>query len=69
MRAVAFVVVALLAANAFAQAPAGDVKKMGETHSGNAAGIVKPATSGTKGSEKKIGMCFVTHSPWLLIVM
>jgi hypothetical protein len=32
-----------------------DVKKMGETHSGAAAGVVTPATAGNKGAEKKIG--------------
>jgi hypothetical protein len=54
--ALAFLVVVLLAASAFARdAPAGDVKKMGETHSGSAAGVVKDASAGTKGQEKKIG--------------
>jgi hypothetical protein len=54
--ALALLVVLLLGASALARdAPAGDVKKMGETHSGSAAGVVKDASAGMKGQEKKIG--------------
>lgn len=56
--ALAFLVVLVLLVSASARdAPAGDVKKMGETHTGSAAGVVKDAAagSGVKGQEKKIG--------------
>jgi hypothetical protein len=56
MRALPILVVLLLAATSFARdAPAGDVKKMGETHTGAAAGVVQPAAAGRQGKEQKIG--------------
>jgi hypothetical protein len=56
MRALSIFVVLLLAVTVVARdAPAGDVKKMGETHTGAAAGVVQPAAAGRQGKEQKIG--------------
>lgn len=59
MRVLSIVLVVLLASPALgrhilADAPAGDVKKMGDTHSGSAAGVVKTGSS-SKGKEAKLG--------------
>lgn len=63
MKTVPILVMLLLAATAFARdAPAGDVKNMGETHTGAAAGVVQPAAAGRKGKEQKIGEAPVTRS-------
>lgn len=45
-----------------------DVKKMGETHSGAAAGVVTPAAADNKGSEKKIGGWGLHHHRFPLSV-
>jgi hypothetical protein len=53
MRVVLSIVVVLLASpHTLADAPAGDVKKMGDTHSGSAAGVVK---TGSMQQAAKIG--------------
>lgn len=66
MRSLCVLVFVVLAANALArEAPAGDVKKFGETHTGSAAGVVKPA-SGTQGKDSKIGECGTSRDSLLL---
>lgn len=66
MRSLCLLVFVVLAANALArEAPAGDVKKMGDTHAGSAAGVVKPA-SGTQGKESKIGESLARRDSLLL---
>jgi hypothetical protein len=69
MRALSIFVVLLLAGTALARnSPAAYDKKMGETHSGAAAGVVQPAAAGRQGKEQKIGETCQAGCDWWMMV-